>query len=68
MWTKEFWMDAAERCLGTMAEVAIPLITVALSTEQMDWHHFAYVVCGSGLMCLCKCIYKASRSNENERV
>ncbi len=59
MWNKEFWLDTAERCICTMCEVAIPLIPVSEATS-MDWGHIATMVMGSGVICLLKCIVKAT--------
>lgn len=65
MWTKEFWRDATERCIGTMAEVLIPMLTLGYFKEH-NWKESAAVVVLSGAACLCKCIWKATGKEEKE--
>lgn len=61
MFTKEFWKDTIERTIGTMAEVAIPLIPVQGMVSGFDIRHFAAVVVGSGVCCILKCIVTATK-------
>lgn len=61
---KEFWKDTLERTIGTMAEVALPLIPIQSSIIGFNWGHFATVVIGSGVCCVLKCIIFATKKED----
>lgn len=56
MWTKEFWLDTAERTVYTIAEILIGFITVDQTISPIDWKN-ALITSGiAGLATLLKCI------------
>ena len=59
LFTKEWWIDAAERTIATMAEVAIGLLTAG-TIADIDWKMVAVTTGVSGLVAFLKAIVKAA--------
>ena len=52
MFTKEFWKDAADRAVVTVAQAAIASIGTAMIVEAVDWKFVASASALAGVLSL----------------
>lgn len=52
MWTKTFWLDAAERATKTGVQASLALFTVGVTVLDLDWGNAAAVAGTAALVSL----------------
>jgi ABC-type lipoprotein release transport system permease subunit len=61
MGSKSFWLDAIERCVRTIAQTAVALITAGQVAWDVDWQQVLGVSATAGLISVLTSVASSAR-------